>query len=203
MNKRVAVYIDGYNLYFGLKTKKYEKYKWLDLQKLAQCFLLENQDLICLKYFTSYITYNNPSRKRQIVYIEALQEIGTMQLFLGEYKKQDIICAVCKEKFHKYNEKMTDVNIATQMILDAATDKFDTAILVSGDTDLIPPVKAIINNFGKKVIVAFPPGRENKNLKKNANGSFIIGEDRLRNSQLPATIKKKDGYILTKTIEWQ
>ena len=35
-----------------------------------------------------------------------------------------------------YEEKETDVNIAIAMIKDAAQDVYDTAILVSGDTDL-------------------------------------------------------------------
>ena len=44
---------------------------------------------------------------------------------------------------------MTDVNIATQMIIDAYQDKYDTAMLISGDSDLVPPIKAINENFKK------------------------------------------------------
>ena len=37
---------------------------------------------------------------------------------------------------------MTDVNIATAMLTDAYRDRFDTALLVSADSDLVPPVRA-------------------------------------------------------------
>ena len=35
MIERVIVYIDGFNLYFGLKSKGWKRYYWLNLQKLA------------------------------------------------------------------------------------------------------------------------------------------------------------------------
>lgn len=37
---------------------------------------------------------------------------------------------------------MTDVNIATAIIVDAYKDAYDMAMLISGDSDLTPPIKA-------------------------------------------------------------
>jgi uncharacterized LabA/DUF88 family protein len=45
---------------------------------------------------------------------------------------------------------MTDVNIASRMLVDSFKDKFDTAFLISGDTDLIPPIREIKSLFPKK-----------------------------------------------------
>jgi hypothetical protein len=60
----------------------------------------------------------------------------------------------------KISEKMTDVSVATAMLVDAFTDKFDAAFLISGDSDLAPPIQAIRNYFtNKRVIVIFPPKR--------------------------------------------
>jgi hypothetical protein len=75
---------------------------------------------------------------------------------------------------------MTDVNIASRMLVDAFQDRFDAAFLISGATDLIPPIKEIKTHFPeKKVIVAFPPGRQNISLQKMAHASFIIGRKKL------------------------
>ena len=52
---------------------------------------------------------------------------------------------------------MTDVNIATQILIDAYQDNFDMAMLISGDSDLVPPIKAVHELFPKKrVFVTFP-----------------------------------------------
>ena len=98
---------------------------------------------------------------------------------------------------------MTDVNIAVKMLVDAFQDQFDTAILVSGDTDLIPPIREIKANFPKKkIIVAFPPNRHNISLHQIAHASFIIGRKKLKESQLPETVVKPDGYKLQRPAEW-
>ena len=36
---RVIVYIDGFNLYFALRSKDWRKYYWLDLARLAQTLI--------------------------------------------------------------------------------------------------------------------------------------------------------------------
>lgn len=39
---RVIAYIDGFNLYFGLKADHGRKYLWLDLQALACCYRIKS-----------------------------------------------------------------------------------------------------------------------------------------------------------------
>jgi uncharacterized LabA/DUF88 family protein len=98
---------------------------------------------------------------------------------------------------------MTDVNIATQMLIDAYQDNFDMAMLISGDSDLVPPIRAIHSLFKqKRVFVAFPPKRQNSSVALNARGSIIIGRKKLIGSQFPDELKKRDGYILRKPSEW-
>jgi hypothetical protein len=54
--ERIFAYIDGFNLYFGLKSKSWKRYYWLDLQKTVQNLLKPNQVLDYTKYFTARIT---------------------------------------------------------------------------------------------------------------------------------------------------
>lgn len=52
--------------------------------------------------------------------------------------------------YDNYREKGIDVKIATDMIAGAVDSKYDTAIIVSSDTDLVPAIDWI-RNRGKKV----------------------------------------------------
>ncbi len=55
-NRRVIAYIDGFNLYFGLKTQRWRRYYWIDLQLLARNLLKPDQELVFTKYFTSRVS---------------------------------------------------------------------------------------------------------------------------------------------------
>lgn len=62
--------------------------------------------------------------------------------------------------YDTHHEKMTDVNIAVQMLSDAFQDQFDVALLVSADSDLVGLITTLRQLFPlKRVIVAFPPRR--------------------------------------------
>lgn len=81
---------------------------------------------------------------------------------------------------------MTDVNIATHVILDAYKDEYDMAMLISGDSDLVPPIKEIHKNFSnKRVFVAFPPKRHNNSVALIARGSLVLGRKKLLDNQFP------------------
>ena len=61
--KRVITYIDGFNLYFGLKEKGWRKYYWLDVQLLSHTLLRNYQDLVRTKYFTARLLGGQNSGK--------------------------------------------------------------------------------------------------------------------------------------------
>ena len=96
---------------------------------------------------------------------------------------------------------MTDVNIATEMLIDAFAGKFDVAVLVSGDGDLVRPARHLIA-MGKKVIVLFPPNRKSKALAAVATERIDINENRLRHSQLPNSVQASPKRTLTRPAEW-
>lgn len=200
--ERVIVYVDGFNLYFGMKEAGYENCKWLDIDCLVNNLLRPNQELQKIKYFTSRVSNNPEKQKRQTTYIEAL-ETKNIKVFYGHYQSDRVECKRCGNIWPSYNEKMTDVNIATQMIIDAYKDNYDMAMLVSGDSDLVPPMKAIHENFNnKRVFVAFPPKRHNSSVSLAAKGSLMIGRKKLVDSQFPDEVQKRDGYKLRKPSDW-
>ena len=201
--ERVIVYIDGFNLYFGLKTKGWRRYYWLNLQKLALNLLKDNQKLISTKYFTSRVSGPPDKVKRQGVFIEALETLDNFYIFYGHYLTNAVECKKCGDVFPKPNEKMTDVNIAVEMLTDAFQNSFDTSILISADSDLTAPVKRIRSLFSEiRIVVAFPPERFSFALKEVANASLFVGRKKLADSVFPDQVVKPDGFRLQKPERW-
>jgi uncharacterized LabA/DUF88 family protein len=200
--ERVIVYVDGFNLYFGMREAKFDNCRWLNLNKLVLLLLKPYQELIEIKYFTSRVSNNPDKQKRQVKYIEALETTG-VKIYYGHYQSGKVECDRCGHIWPTYNEKMTDVNIATQILKDAFQDKYDMAMLISGDSDLVPPIKIIHENFKqKRIFVAFPPKRHNQSVALVAKGSLTIGRKNLIDSQFQEELIKKDGFVLKKPDKW-
>ena len=201
--KRTIVYVDGFNLYFGLKAKGWARYFWLNLQLLAQNLLKHDQQLALTKYFTSRVSLPPDKMKRQQTFIEALETLPDFKIYYGKYQANSVNCYRCGNVISKPNEKMTDVNIAVEMLADAFLDKYDTAILISADSDLSAPIKTVRSLFPQKeIVVAFPPERYSFELTKLANGYFTIGRKNLAKSVFPDVVTKANGYQLHKPATW-
>ena len=51
--KKVIVYVDGFNFYYGLKSKKWKMCYWLDLVSFFNSFLKPYQELVEVNYFSA------------------------------------------------------------------------------------------------------------------------------------------------------
>ena len=69
---RAIVYVDGFNLYHGMRSRFGRAYHWLDLDALARSLLRSGQRLERVRYFTARVRDHEPSRLRQLTYLEAL-----------------------------------------------------------------------------------------------------------------------------------
>lgn len=201
--ERVIVYVDGFNMYFGMMEAGFSYCRWLNIKALAEKFLQPHQELTEVKYFTARVANNPDKQKRQGTYLEALYEVG-VKIFYGQYQMNNLECYRCGHLWLDAKEKMTDVNIATQLLVDAYQNKYDMAMLISGDSDLVPPIKAVHDNFpDKRVFVAFPPKRHNNTVALVAKGSLIVGRKKLVESQFPSSIvKSADNFTLNKPNTW-
>ncbi len=203
----MIAYVDGFNLYFGMKSRRWHRYYWLDLPRMAQNLLRSGQNLVETKYFTSRIsaTRADPQKaRRQVVYLEALQTLPNLRVLFGHYLENQIECRRCGSTWLSHDEKMTDVNIATELLTDAFDDRFDTALLVTADSDLIRPIEVVRARFpSKRVVLAFPPNRSSERLKQVGSAYFSIGRDALAASQLPERVAKPDGYVLQRPAKWR
>ncbi|HVN48618.1 MAG TPA: NYN domain-containing protein [Bacteroidota bacterium] len=202
--ERVITYIDGFNLYFGLKAARWKRFYWLNLQLLSQNLLKPHQTLVTTKYFTSRVSYPPDKQRRQSTFIEALETLSDFKIYYGQYQANPRRCNKCGNKELVPQEKMTDVNIAVEMLSDAYENLCDTAVLISADSDLTAPILAIKKLFpDKRVIVAFPPQRNSWTLQRFAHATLSIGRANLAKSIFPDVIQKADGYMLHRPEEWK
>ena len=204
--QRVSVYVDGFNLYYGLKSKGWRRYYWLDLRRLAESILQSGQQLMTVRYFTARVmrlTDDPEQSERQQTYLEVLETLTDLYIHYGYFLPKRVFCQQCGAIRETYEEKMTDVNIAVELMGDAQDDAFDTAIVISGDSDLAGPVEAIRRRYPeKRVIAAFPPNRVSLRLSQAVTASFVIGRRRISTSLLPDRVVKSDGYVLAKPPQW-
>ncbi len=164
----------------------------------------KDQVLVSTKYFTSRIAGPHRKMTRQTAFLEALSTLNEFQLFYGKYQVNKWQCNTCEANIDIPKEKMTDVNIAIELLTDAFQNKFDTALIISADSDLKPPIVRTKELFpDKRIVVAFPPKRYSVELENVADSSFHIGRKKVADSLLPEQVIKEDGFIIKKPAEWQ
>jgi uncharacterized LabA/DUF88 family protein len=202
--ERIITYIDGFNLYFGLKSKKWKRFYWLDLRKLTLNLLKPSQELVKIKYFTAKIQGPSDKQDRQNTFLDALATLPDLDIFYGKYQLNPRNCRNCGFNDLVPGEKMTDVNIAVEMLVDAFSDNYDSAILVSADSDLIPAIRAVKSNFPtKRIISIFPPDRNSAEIKKYSDATLVLGRGTLSKSTFPNTIQAPNRYLLSCPPSWR
>jgi uncharacterized LabA/DUF88 family protein len=202
--QKVIVYVDGFNFYYGLKSKGWRKYYWLDMVKFAEKLLRPHQQLVEVCYFSAKPT--NPDKsKRQDAFFQANKQNPVFTLYLGKYLTKNIKCNYCSNIIHSFEEKETDVRVATTMLADVYLNRCDLTVLISADSDLVPPIERIKEiNPAHKVIVCFPPNRSSFNLRKWSNGIKILSDIKLyEECLLPEKIALPDGFILQCPAKWK
>lgn len=204
--QRAIVYIDGFNFYYGLKSKGWRKFYWLDVVKFFETFMRPHQDLIEVVYFSAR-PHNQAKQERQDLFFTANRLNPRFRLELGKYLPKEILCRNCNHKHKTYEEKETDVKIATRIISDVVSKKCDITIIVSADSDLIPPIE-FVREFKPthKIFVYFPPKRFSSNLNSLADGTKKLEGSALTFEQcsLPDQIQHPlSGFIIKRPESWK
>ena len=201
--ERTITYIDGYNLYHGMRDARLQSSRWLDLAALAESLLKPQQRLELVRYFTTMVRGNPPKAMRQAAFVQALHARGGIEIDFGHFLSKTMKCPNCGNEWAKHEEKKTDVNIAVRILDDAYDNRFDVAMVVSGDSDLVPAIESIHTRFPKKrIIVAFPPRRHSTELQLVANESFTIGKGKIRSNRLPDPVITPEGIQLQAPAGW-
>lgn len=133
----VAIYIDGNNFYKYLKDKEiaFPKGVKFDYGGFIK-FLTRGRKLASKRYYVGIARNFDGSEKSTRI-------VKGQQKFLSKIENEGFVIKRGRVIYDKgkIREKGTDVKIAIDLIVGAIENKYDTAILVSSDTDLIPAIK--------------------------------------------------------------
>jgi uncharacterized LabA/DUF88 family protein len=200
---RLIVYIDGFNLYNGLDEIGWRHYLWLDIGAFGRALADEGEEVVAVKYFTARVGRPEGSVRRQGTFLDAIQARDPeLTIVPGNCIYNEESCHGCGRTWLRREEKKTDVSIAMHMMCDAYEGNFDTAVLVSGDTDLVPVVEWIQNRRNhQRVVNAAPPKRISGDLRRAADRQFKIPEATFRDYQMP-TLVPTSAVTLCQPAEW-
>lgn len=112
----------------------------------------------------------------------------------------------CKRRYEDPEEKETDVNLAIQMIIDSYEKVCDKMVLISGDTDFVPPLKIIKNNHKHvETMVLFPPGNRSTHLAQISpyNKDLEKQKPKWNKAIMPNEVKFDDGKVFTIPEKWK
>ncbi len=226
---KTNVYIDGFNLYYGLL--KGSPFKWLNLQRFCDTLLAKNQ-VNRILYFTAKVDVrpSDPDQPaRQMAYLRALKTQPKIEIYFGNFLssvvrqplvqldpetgswlrssdgrpmlKTDPTGKVMSAFVLKTEEKGSDVNLAAHLLMDAHGRDCECAVVVSNDSDLLTPIRLAKQECGLKIGLMPPRKKGSHELKRLAD--FVMEPRRhyLEAAQFPASMPDAHG-IIQKPQEW-
>lgn len=194
---RTNVYIDGFNLYYGLL--KGTPYKWLDVGKLCQA-MLPNDSIQSIKYFTANVSArpNDPQLPiRQQIYFRALKTIPHLSIIHGHFLTHSVpmqltgVNPIRRVWVDKTEEKGSDVNLAAHLLHDGFKGLYDVAVLITNDSDLAEPVRMVKQVLNLSIGILNPHARNSRTLQQYATFIKRIRQNHLHACQF--TDKLTDG----------
>lgn len=195
---KTIVYVDGFNLYYG--ALKGTPYRWLNLQMLCQLLLPQHQ-VVAIKYFTAKVSArpHDPGQPtRQQTYLRALQTIPHLQIIYGHFLAHEISMPRASNpnrqvKVIKTEEKGSDVNIAAHLVNDGHKGRYEVAVLITNDSDLLEPLKIVRYELKLPVGVINPQKKASRVLAQHASFMKKIRKGVLRASQFRSPLKDARG----------
>ena len=198
---KTIVYVDGFNLYYG--CIKDTHYKWLNIQKMCQLHLKKDQ-IAGIKYFTAKIVSrpDDPQKHiRQLVYLRALETLPDFEIIYGFYLSHVVKLRLARPpkkgpksvEVIKTEEKGSDVNLAVHMLHDGYQGKYELAVLISNDSDLLSAVQIVQRDLGLKVGILNPQEHPSKVLEKEAFFLRDIRPGIIKASQFPEIMTDAHG----------
>ena len=104
----MTVYVDGFNLYYGLRSRSWRRYYWLDLHRLAEMLLRPEQRLAMVHYFTAGVfpKPGDPDKPlRQSTYLEALATLPNLHIHYGYHMAKEQRCLNCGATWQTYERR--------------------------------------------------------------------------------------------------
>ena len=206
-SKRVSVFIDGNNLFYGIYDIGWHDVLWTDLRALGTSIarsVVGPSEVVSVKHFTARPHEVAGSVLKPALWVEftgANRVHGNVETIQGRF--------VPRGNGRLFEEKETDANLAAHLCIDAARDRFDIAVVVTADTDFIGTLRYLKQQMPHiRVVLGLPPKphgiRQSRKLVEQAGGLATITRDMLLNCQLPEQVIDQDtGRVFRKPPDQQ
>jgi hypothetical protein len=200
---RTIVYVDGFNLYFG--ALRDTPHRWLDLVRLSE-LLLPSDTVVAVRYFTARLNargLEDTKRRRQDVYLRALRTCPEITIEFGHFLSHPVRMLVASPdpderqfvRVVRTEEKGSDVNLATALVSDAYEERFETAVVISNDSDLLAPIRLVRTRLQRPVGILCPHRIPSTVLRSIASFVKPIRPGVLKESQFPAVLRDARGQF--------
>jgi hypothetical protein len=215
---RTIVYIDGFNLYY--RALKGTSHKWLDLEKLS-AVVLPGHQITKIDYYTARVSGRlDPSAPaRQHAYLRALSTLVSVTIHFGNFLASEKWAGLVQPPrfkpqitlppgpvpqvayIHKTEEKGSDVNLGVHLVRDGFKNDFNTAAVLTNDTDLCEPLRIVSQELGLPVVLLTPVTGPAPSLLKIVSSVRHI-QPYLGPSQLPPLISVPGKKTISKPSGW-
>jgi uncharacterized LabA/DUF88 family protein len=164
-DQKVAIFIDGSNLYHNLKRFNV-KIKFEDIIKKVE----RKRKVVDIFYYTALLdkSLDEEKYKEHKRFLDKIEKIPNFNIVLCNLRK-----IILPDGSVDFSIKGDDVYLATDLIRGAYENLYDIAVIISGDADFIPAINLVRRN-GKKVINAFFPKSSSYQLRNCCDGSINL-----------------------------
>lgn len=219
---RTIVYVDGFNLYYRMLERR-PHLKWVNPKALAEHALNPENRITQLRYYTARVSgRTDPTAPaRQQIYLDALATVPEISVHMGTFLSSIKFAGLVHPpdfrphlpapkvepwpdvvKIHKTEEKGSDVNLASHLLLDAFRGNFDVAAVLSNDSDLVEPIRIATQELGRVVGLLTPVNNPNPQLRQVSRFVRHLSTGHLVTSQFPDQIELLDGTTIVKPARW-
>jgi hypothetical protein len=196
---RVALYVDGFNLYHAIENLKQPHLKWLNLWALGSRLCPpRTHRLVRAYYVTAKKNGESEKNERHQQYLNALRTVG-VDYELGNFINDEVECRACTHRWNAPREKESDINLALAVVHDAYAQIFDVAYLVTADSDQAATARYLKANFPEKELVSIvPPGMEYSKAIKTYASVVHLNEGVIAQCLFPEKLMRQvDGETIT------
>ena len=202
--------MNGFNLYYSALRRRFQDCKWLDVRALAET-LFPNDEIGRVLYFSARVIArpDDPQEAtRQQMYFRALAA-RDVEIFLGQFRSgtrwmrrsepcpRGADCPVSEENIRVMSteEKGSDVNLASHLLIDAFRGDCEMAIVLTNDTDLVEPIRLARADLGLHLALLSPSDSPARSLRGTVDVVKKLRHGPLRASQLPDLLRDSRGEI--------
>lgn len=198
---RTNVYIDAFNLYYG--CLRGTPYKWLDIDVLCRRLLPRNE-IYRVRYFTALVSArpDDPTApERQQIYLRALATLPAVSVHLGHFSSRPTRMPLVDPppggprtvNVLRTEEKGSDVNLATYLLVDGFREDYECAVVISNDSDLCEPVRVVREELGRPIGVVNPHPARRRSRDLEPTFFRQLRPSALRGCQLPPVLADDRG----------